>query len=168
MWKEKENFEKNDSPNVRRDAADDYDANDTDANDINDNDVTMMLMFMLLMIHDHEPQTPAIWYCLETALWILVLKSSFANFLFLTIYISPSNSNRNREKNLRIPKKMKHQFVQILLLAFQFCSVSKGMWSGPESRNMLCRVKYMRKKVIIWGVVCLNIARIANAVQCHN
>ena len=49
-----------DSPNVRRDAADDYDANDTDANDINDNDVTMMLMFMLLMIHDHEPQTPAI------------------------------------------------------------------------------------------------------------
>ena len=44
-----------DSPNVRRDAADDYDANDTDANDINDNDVTMMLMFMLLMIHDHEP-----------------------------------------------------------------------------------------------------------------
>ena len=46
---------KNDSPNVRRDAADDYDANDTDANDINDNDVTMMLMFMLLMIHDHEP-----------------------------------------------------------------------------------------------------------------
>ena len=49
---------KNDSPNVRRDAADD--ANDTDANDINDNDVTMMLMFMLLMIHDHEPQPPAI------------------------------------------------------------------------------------------------------------
>ena len=49
-----------DSPNVRRDAADDYDANDTDANDINDNDVTMMLMFMLLMIHDHEPQPPAI------------------------------------------------------------------------------------------------------------
>ena len=43
---------KNNSPNVRRDAADDYDANDTDANDINDNDVTMMLMFMLLMIHD--------------------------------------------------------------------------------------------------------------------
>ena len=54
MWKEKENFE-NDFPKVRRDAADDYDANDTDANDINDNDVTMMLMFMLLMIHDHEP-----------------------------------------------------------------------------------------------------------------
>ena len=51
---------KNDSPNVRRDAADDYDANDTDANDINDNDVTMMLMFMLLMIHDHEPQSQAI------------------------------------------------------------------------------------------------------------
>ena len=49
-----------DSPNVRRDAANDYDANDTDANDINDNDVTMMLMFMLLMIHDHEPQPPAI------------------------------------------------------------------------------------------------------------
>ena len=70
---EKENFEnkfsecekrkrilKNNSPNVRRDAADDYDANDTDANDINDNDVTMMLMFMLLMIHDHEPQPQAI------------------------------------------------------------------------------------------------------------
>ena len=99
MWKEKENFEeKNDSPNVRRDAADDYDANDTDANNINDNDVTMMLMSMLLMIHDYEPQLPAIWYCLETALWILILKSSFANFLFLTIYISHSNNYRNREK----------------------------------------------------------------------
>ena len=52
MKRERE-FWKNDSPNVRRDsAADDYDANDNDAND---NDVTMMLMFMLLMIHDHEP-----------------------------------------------------------------------------------------------------------------
>ena len=40
-------------------------------------------------------------------------------------------------------------------LALPFCSVSKCMWSGPESRNMLCRVKYMRKKVIIWEVVCL-------------
>ena len=45
---------KNDSPNVRRYAADDY-----DANNINDNDVTMMLMFMLLMI-PNEPQPPAI------------------------------------------------------------------------------------------------------------
>ena len=94
-----------DTDAIDADAADDNDANDTDANDINDNDVTMMLMFMLLMIHDHEPQTPAIRYCLETALWILVLKSSFANFLFLTIYISHSNSNRNREKISEIERR---------------------------------------------------------------
>ena len=93
MWIEKENFENN-SPNVRR-----------DAHDINDNDVTMMLMFMLLKIHDHEPQPPAIWYCLETALWILVLKSSFANFLFLTIHISHSNNNRNRENISEIKRR---------------------------------------------------------------
>ena len=43
-----------DNDAIDADAADDNDANDTDANDIND-DVTMMLMFMLLMIHDHEP-----------------------------------------------------------------------------------------------------------------
>ena len=59
MWIEKENFENN-SPNVRRDAADDYDANDTDANDINDNDVTMMLM-CLYCLYYMNPNP--IWYC---------------------------------------------------------------------------------------------------------
>ena len=78
-----------DNDAIDADAADDIAANDTDANDINDDDVTMMLnnsallMFVLLMMHDHEPNPS----------YMILFRNSFMNTCFEIFFCEFSLSN---------------------------------------------------------------------------